>query len=169
MPQRGEQRPRDRGEISVQGIINKTSKLGDCCGLFEESSHFYREKWFLSVFQLVFSHIFQIEFIEMSEPAVPAPHGKVPATDGQIVRAGDMAVPACRGFNKVPPIITADLDVLALFADILYARNVNPGSPAVVADHPGLVWHSLDDLVSILSAEITIRPVPCEDEWIPHR
>lgn len=97
----------------------------------------------------------------MGEPAVPAPYRKVPATDGQIVRAGGMAVPAGRGFNKVPPIITADLDELSLFADVLYARYVNPGSPAVVADHPGLIWHGLDDLVSILSAVITIRPVPC--------
>jgi hypothetical protein len=80
-----------------------------------------------------------------------------------------MAVPAFRSFNKFPKIITADLNELSLFADVLYARYVNTGSPAVVADHPCLVWHGLNDLVSILSAVITIRPVPCQDELIAHR
>lgn len=104
----------------------------------------------------------------MGESAVPAPYGKVPATDGQVVGAGDMAITAFGCFNKFPQIITADLNELSFFADVLYPGYKNPGCPAVVAGHLSLIWHGPDDLVSIFFTVITVRTIPREDKPVNH-
>ena len=104
----------------------------------------------------------------MGEPAVPAPDGKVPAADTQVVRAGDMAVPAFGGFDELPEIITADLRERSFFADILNTGYENPGCHAVVAGYLRLVRHGLDDLVSNFFTRVAVRAVACEDEPFTH-
>ena len=104
----------------------------------------------------------------MGEPAVPAPDNKVPATNGHIVGIGDMAVPTFGRFNEFPEIITTDLCELSFFTDILDPRYEDPGSPAVVTDHPGLVWHGRDDLVGLFFTMIAIRAIPRGDETFAH-
>jgi len=104
----------------------------------------------------------------MGKPAVPAPDGKVPAADRQVVGTGDMAVPAFGCFNKFPQIITADFNELSFFADVLNPGDKNAGSPAVFAGHPGLIWHGPDDLIGILFTVIAVRTIPREDEPVGH-
>ena len=90
-------------------------------------------------FRPVRCNIFKIKFVEMGKPAVPAPDREVPAADRQIVGAGNMAVPAFGRFNALPQIITADLNELSFFADVLDTGYKNPGITAVVAGHLRLV------------------------------
>jgi len=104
----------------------------------------------------------------MGKPAVPAPDGEVPAADGHVVGAGDMAVPAFGRFDELPLIITADLYELSFFADILDTGYENPGSPAVVAGHLCLIGYCRNDLVGIFLAMVTVRAVPRGDEPIAH-
>lgn len=104
----------------------------------------------------------------MGEPAVPAPDGKMPAADGQVMRTGNMAVPAFGRLDKLPYVITADLREHSFLSNILNPGYENPGSPAVVTDHLGLVRHSPDDLISVLLTMITVRAVTHEDEPFAH-
>ena len=126
------------------------------------------KKRYRSGLRLVFCNIFEIKFVEMGKAAVPAPYGKVPAADCQIMGTGDVAVPAISTFNKLPEIITADLRELSFFADILNPGDEDPGSPAVVADHPRLVRHGCNDLVGHFFTMITVRAVPRKDETFTH-
>jgi hypothetical protein len=116
----------------------------------------------------VFCNIFEIKFVEMSESAVPAPDDKMPAADSQVVRAGEMAVPAFRRLDKLPEIITADFNILSFFTDILNPGYEDTGSPAVVADYLGLVRHSPDYLIGVLLAVITVRAITRENELFAH-
>ena len=104
----------------------------------------------------------------MGKPAVPAPDCEVPTANGQIVGAGDMAVPAFGRFDELPQIITADLDELSFFGDVLYPGYENPGSPAVVAGHLCLVRYCRNDLVGIFLTMVTVCAVPCDDEPVTH-
>jgi len=104
----------------------------------------------------------------MGKPAVPAPYGKVPAADSKVVGTGEMAVPAFGRLNKLPEIITANLRELSFFSDILNPGYEDPGSPAVVTNHPRLVRHGLDNLVGHFFTMITVRPIPHEDETFAH-
>jgi len=104
----------------------------------------------------------------MGKPAVPASDREVPAADGQIVGAGDMAVPAIGRFDELPLIITADLNELSFFGDVLDPGYENPGSPAVVAGHLCLVRHCGNDLVGIFLTMVTVCAVPREDEPVAH-
>jgi hypothetical protein len=104
----------------------------------------------------------------MGEPAVPAPDRKVPAANSQVVKAGNMAVPAFGRINEFPEIITTDLYKLSFFTDVLNPWYKNPGSPAVVAGYPGLIWHGPDDLVGIFFTVIAVRTIPREDEPVGH-
>ena len=104
----------------------------------------------------------------MGKPAVTAPDREVPAADGQIVGAGDMAVPAFGRFDDLPLIITADLNELTFFGDILDTGYENPGSPAVVAGHLSLVRYCCNDLVGIFLAMVTVRAVPRDNEPVAH-
>jgi len=128
----------------------------------------FSPKQFPSGFQLVFFYIFEIKFVEMSKSTVPAPDDKVPATDSQVVGTGDMTVPASGGLNKFPEIITADLRELSFFTHILDPGYENPGCPAVVADHPGLVRYRRNDLIGVFFTTVTDRAVPCDDEPVAH-
>jgi hypothetical protein len=126
------------------------------------------KKWSFSGLQLVFCHVFKIKFVEVSEPAVPAPDDEVPAADGQVVGAGDMAVPAFGRFNQFPEIITTDLRELPFFTDIFDPGNENPGCAAVIAGNLCLVRYGLDNLVGIFLTVIAVCTVPHEDETVTH-
>jgi hypothetical protein len=117
---------------------------------------------------LLARHVFEIKFIEMGEPAIPAPDSKVPAADGHVVDAGDMAVPAFSRLDKIPEIVTANLRERSFFTDILDPGYENTGSPAVVADHLRLEGHSSDNLVGCLLTMITVCAVPRGDEPFAH-
>jgi hypothetical protein len=130
--------------------------------------NFFAKKKFPSGLQIVFCIIFEIKFVEMGKPAVPAPDDKVPAADGQVVGTGDMTVPASGGFNKFPEIITADLRELSFLTHILDPGYETPGCPAVVADHPCQVRYRRDDLIGIFFTTVTDRAVSCDDEPVAH-
>jgi hypothetical protein len=136
--------------------------------LWEKTIIFTRKKLFWSDLRLIFGYVFEIKFVKMRKSAIPAPDGKVPAADRQVVGTGDMAVPAFGCLDKFPEIVTANLRIRSFFPDILDPGNEDPGSPAVVADHLGLVWHSPDDLVGIFFTVIAVRTVPREDEPVGH-
>ena len=104
----------------------------------------------------------------MGKSTVPAPDREVPAADGQIVGAGDMAVPAFGRFNELPQVITADLNELSFFADVLDTGYENPGSPAVVAGHLRLERYCRNDLVGIFLTMVTVCAVPRDDEPVAH-
>lgn len=133
-----------------------------------KNHNFYTKKLSWSGLKLIFGYVFEIKFVEMRKSAVPAPDGKVPAADRQVVGTGDMAVPAFGRLDKVPEIVTADLRIRSFFTDILDPGNEDPGSPAVVADHLGLVRHGPDDLVGIFFTVIAVRTVPREYEPVSH-
>jgi hypothetical protein len=122
----------------------------------------------LSGLQLVVCHIFKIKFIEVGEPAVPAPDDKVPATDSHVVGTGDMTVPAFGCFNQFPEVITTDLRELSFLPDIFYPGYENPGCAAVVAYHLCPVRNSGNFLVSIFFTMIAVRAVPRNDEMFAH-
>ena len=126
------------------------------------------KKPFRSGLQLVLGNVFEIKFVEMGKPAVPAPDGKVPAADGQIVRARDMTVPAFSGLDQIPEIITANLGKCSFFTDVLNPGYENPGGPAIVARNLGPGRYSLDYLVGYLFTMVTVRAVPREDEPFAH-
>jgi hypothetical protein len=126
------------------------------------------KKRYRSGLRLVFCNIFKIKFVEMGKPAVPAPYGKIPAADCQIVGTGDVAVPAISTFNKLPEIITANLREFSFFADILNPGDEDPGSPAVVADHPGLVRYGRDGLICNFFTMVTVRAISRKDETFTH-
>ncbi len=128
-----------------------------------EPSHLFYHR-IRSGLQLVLGHILEIEFIEMGKPAVPAPDGKVPAADRQVMGTGDMTVPAGGGLDQLPEIVPAYLCEGSFPADILNPGYEDTGSPAVVARNLGLVRYCLDDLVGILFAVIAVCPIPREDE-----
>jgi hypothetical protein len=104
----------------------------------------------------------------MGKPAVPAPDDEVPAADGQVMRAGDMAVPAYGCFNEFPEVITTDFNILSFLTDILDTGYEYPCCPAVVAGYLRLKGYSSDDLVGIFFTVIAIRAVSCEDEPVAH-
>lgn len=104
----------------------------------------------------------------MSEPAVPAPDGKVPAADREIVGAGDVAVPAFCRLDKLPEVVAPDLHELAFPAHIFYPWHKDAGRPAVIAYHLRLVRHGVDDLVCIFFTMITIRAVFRENKPVAH-
>jgi hypothetical protein len=130
--------------------------------------NFFLKKTRRSGRQLVLGNVLEIKFIEMGKSAVPAPDGKVPAADGQVMGTGDMAVAAGGRLNKFPEIVAADLRERSFFANILDPGYENPGSPAVIAGNLCLVRYRHDDLVGNLFAVVTVSPVPREDEPFAH-
>jgi hypothetical protein len=128
----------------------------------------FSTKRFRSGLHVLFGKIFEIKFVEMSKPAVPAPDGEVPAANGHIVGTGDLAVPAGGRLDKFPQIITADLRERSFVTDLLDPGYENPGSSAVIAYHLSQVRHGIDDLIGIFFTMVTVRAVPREDETVAH-
>jgi hypothetical protein len=119
-------------------------------------------------FDRAFCHIFQVEPVEVGEPAVPAPCREMAATDGKVMGTGRPAVPAgCIG-NEVPEIKAADLCETTFLCDLLSPWDKNPGSTTVIADDLGLVRDGLDDLIRLLVAVVAGRPVSRENEPVRH-
>lgn len=104
----------------------------------------------------------------MGKSAVPAPYDEVPAADGHVMRAADMAVPAGSGLDQFPEIIAPDFDIFSLFADIFDTGNKNAGGSAVFADNFCLVGHGSYNLVGIFFAVITVRAVSGGNERVAH-
>jgi hypothetical protein len=104
----------------------------------------------------------------MRESAITAPDRKMPAADSQVMRAGDVAIPAGGGLDQLPEIITANLRESTFFTDVLDTRNEHAGCSAVIAGNLGLVGNSFNDLVSNFPAMIAVSAVPCEDEPVAH-
>ena len=104
----------------------------------------------------------------MGKSAVPAPDDKMPEADGQVMGTGDMTVPAFGRLDKLPEVITANLRERSFFTDVLDPGDENPGSPAVVANNPGLVRYCRDDLIGVFFTMITDRVVPCDNEPVAH-
>jgi hypothetical protein len=120
------------------------------------------------LFQFILCNVFDIGLIKMSEPAVPAPDGKVSASNREIMRAGDMTLAALCGLDKFPEIIAPYLRERARLCYILHSRDKDPGRPAVVARYLSLVRNCLDVLVCHLFAVIAVCAVFCEDEPVAH-
>ena len=129
--------------------------------LFPIPGLFYRE--------LVLCHVLEIELIEMGEPAVPAPDGKMPAPDREVMRTCDFAVPALRRLDKLPEIIAPDLCESSRFRHLFDAGDKDPCRPAVGARNLCLVGHRLYYLVYHLFAVVTIGAVFREDEPVAHK
>ena len=104
----------------------------------------------------------------MGKSTITTPDCKMPTSYGQVMRSGDVAIPAGRSFNQLPEIITADLCKSTFFTDVLNTGDEHAGSSTVVAGNLGLVRNRLDDLVSYFLAMITGSTVPCEDEPVAH-
>jgi hypothetical protein len=118
--------------------------------------------------QFILCHVFDIRLIEMGEPAVPAPEGKMPASDGKIMRTGYMTMPAFGSIHKFPEVIAPNLRVRTRLCYILYPRDIDPGCPTILACHLCLVRHRFNNLVCYLFAVIAISAILCEDKPVTH-
>lgn len=129
--------------------------------LFPIPGLFYRE--------LVLCDVLEIELIEMGEPAVPAPDGKMPAPNREIVWTGHMTLPALRRLDKLPDVIAPDLREGSRFRHLFDAGDKNPCRPAIVARNLCLVGHRLYYLVCLLFAVVTVGAVFRENEPVAHK
>jgi hypothetical protein len=110
----------------------------------------------------------------MREPAVLAPDGKVPASNGYIMGTCNVAVPAFNGLTKVPDIIASDfVECSGQRRDILNTGDKNTRCPAVVTNYLCLVRYCLYDLVCHLPAMVAVctefrenKPVAHGKYWI---
>jgi hypothetical protein len=118
---------------------------------------------------LIFCHIFKIEPVEMSKPAVLAPDRKMPAANCHIMRAGHMAIPAFRWFDKPPERIAPDPGKRPGLGHLLNTRDKDPGGAAIFTFNLSLVRHRFDNLVSNLFTMVAIGAVPGEDKTVAHK
>ena len=119
--------------------------------------------------QFILCHILEIELVEVGEPAVSAPDGKVPASDRNIMWTGCMTMPAFCRLNTFPEIIAPDLCKCARCGHFLGTGDKDPCRPAVVACNLRLVGHRLYDLVCHLLAVVTVSTVFREDKPVAHK
>jgi hypothetical protein len=118
--------------------------------------------------ELILCHILEIEFVEMRKMTVPAPDREVPGTHDDIMRTGEMAVPARSVLHQFPDRIFPDFCQVASCIHILDSGNEDPGRPAIVAGHLGLVGDCLYNLVCNFFAMVAVCTVFCEDEPVAH-
>jgi hypothetical protein len=104
----------------------------------------------------------------MRKPAVPAPDGKIPASNKYIVGSCHMAVPAFRGMCEVPCIITINFNISAWISDIFNTGNKNTDCPAIIAYNLSLVRGCLNALVRHLFAMVTISVQFHGNERVAH-
>jgi hypothetical protein len=104
----------------------------------------------------------------MGKPAVPATDGEMPAANSKIVRTGQMAVSALRGFYKAPEIVTPDFSECSWLGDILNAGNKDTGRTAVATCNFSLVGNCFDDLICNLPAVVAVSAEFCENEPFAH-
>lgn len=127
-----------------------------------------RERRVLLILNRALTDVFQVELVEMGEPAVAAPDGEVVAPDGHVMGAGNPAVPAACGGHQLPDIEAPDRGIASFPGHILNPGNEYPGGTAVLADNLGLVGYRLDDLVGLFPAVVARGPVPGEDKPVRH-
>ena len=116
----------------------------------------------------VLCHVLEIVFIEMREPAVPAPDGKMPATYSYIMGTSHVTVSAFRGFKKVPDIVTTNRCECSWLSDIFNTGDKDAGRTAVVTRHLCLVRYCFYDLVCHLLAMVAVSAEFCENEPVAH-
>jgi hypothetical protein len=92
----------------------------------------------------------------------------MPAAYSQVMRAGDVAVPAGGCLDQLPEIITANPRESTFFTDILNTRNEHAGCSAAIAGNLGLVGNSFNDLVSNFFTMVAVSAVPCKDKPVAH-
>lgn len=92
----------------------------------------------------------------MRKPAVPAPDGKIPASNKYIMGSCYVAVPAIRGMRKVPCIITINFNIRTWVSDIFNTGDKNTDHPAIIAYNLSLIGNCMNDLVRHLFAMVTI-------------
>jgi hypothetical protein len=118
--------------------------------------------------EFVFSDILEVELVEMREPAVLAPDGKMPASYDHIVGTIDMAVSAPGLFKKVPHIVTTDPGECPGLRNIFNAGNKNTGSTAVITGNLSFVGYCFDYLICNLPAMVAVSAKFCENELVAH-
>jgi hypothetical protein len=120
-------------------------------------------------YRFILCHILQIKPIEMSKTAVPAPDGKIPASNKNIVEPCYMAVPAIRGMRKVPCIITINFNIGTRVSDIFNSGNKNTDHPAIIAYYLSLIGYCMNDLVCHLFTMVTISVQFHGNERVAHK
>jgi hypothetical protein len=116
----------------------------------------------------IFCHVFEIEPVQVSEPAVPAPYRDVAATDGNIMKPIDTTVPADSRSRKRPDRPWPGFYKYTLYIYILIEGYKNTGSPAESTGNVSPVGHDVDMLIGHLSAVVTVGMVICADEFVIH-
>ena len=119
-------------------------------------------------FEFVLCYVLEIEFIEMCEPAVPAPDGKMPATYSYIMGTSHVTVSAFRGFKKVPDIVTPNRRECTWLSNIFNTGDKDPGGTTVFTRHLCLVRYCFYDLVCHLLAMVAVSAEFCENEPVAH-
>jgi hypothetical protein len=104
----------------------------------------------------------------MRKPAVPAPDGKIPASNKYIVGSGYMAVPAIRDMREIPCIITINFNIGARVSHIFNTRDKNTDHPAIIAHNLSLIGDCMNDLVRYLFAMVTISVQFHGNERVAH-
>ena len=92
----------------------------------------------------------------MRKPAVPAPDGKIPASNKNIMEPCYIAVPALRGMRQIPCIITINFNIGTRVSNIFNTGDKNTDHPAIIAYYLSLVRDCMNDLVCYLFAVVTI-------------
>lgn len=109
------------------------------------------------LFDIAFSYILEIKLVELGEPAVPAPHCEMAASDKEVMGSGCMAVSAFCCRFKAPYIITGygSSECSSLF-DLMDAGDEDPCCAAVRTDHLCLLGHHFDHLIGICMTMVAI-------------
>jgi len=122
----------------------------------------------LLYYWFILCHILQVKPVEMRKPAVPAPDGKIPASNKNIVGSCYMAVPAIPGMREVPCIITINFNIGARVSNIFNTGDKNTDHPAVIAYNLSLIGNCMNDLVCHLFAMVTISVQFHGNERVAH-
>lgn len=104
----------------------------------------------------------------MRKSAVPAPDGKIPASNKNIMRSCYIAVPAFRGMREFPCIVTINFDICTRVSDIFNPGDKNTDHPAIIAYYLSLIGNCMNNLVCHLFAVITISVQFHGNERVAH-
>ncbi len=129
---------------------------------------YYKNECFWLYLDFVLCHVLEIEFIEMREPAVPAPDGEMPAANCKIMGTSYMAVSACCGFYQPPDVVTPDFCECPRLGDIFNTGNKDPGRTTVITRNFSLIRDRFDDLICNLPAMVTVSAEFGENELFAH-
>ena len=116
----------------------------------------------------ILCHVFEIEPVQVSETAVPAPNRDIAAADRQVVKPVNTTVPARSRHRKRPDRPAPGVCKNPGFVHVLQEGHENPGCVAVFTGDVGPVRHNLYMLVCQLPAVITIGVVIRADEPVAH-